>query len=66
MVPAEAAVITKGRPYVGLVVAAAVAVRVANVSPFTDDAMNELREDQFNKCSIAWPSPPTKPPTHAI
>src|SRR5213594_2779078 len=33
MVPAEAAVITKGRPYVGLVVAAAVAVRVAKLSP---------------------------------
>src|SRR5206468_8711109 len=33
MVPAEAAVITKGRPYAGLVVAAAVAVRVAKLSP---------------------------------
>jgi hypothetical protein len=33
MVPAEAAVITNGRPYVGLVAVAAVAVRVAKLSP---------------------------------
>src|SRR5438874_13107042 len=33
MVPAEAAVITNGRPYVGLVAATAVALRVAKLSP---------------------------------
>src|SRR5437773_11428681 len=33
MVPAEAAVMTNGRPYVGLVAVTAVAVRVAKLSP---------------------------------
>src|SRR5437867_9920922 len=33
MVPADAAVMTNGRPYVGLVAATAVALRVAKLSP---------------------------------
>ena len=34
--------------------------------PSTDDAMNELREDQFMKWSLAWPSPPTKIPNASV
>jgi hypothetical protein len=45
---------TNGRPYVGLVVAAAVAVRVAKLVPLLiDDATSEPLEGQFTRWSLA-------------
>src|SRR5437868_9242273 len=65
-VPADEAVMTNGRPYVRLVVATAVAVRVAKLSPsINDDAFQKEPDDRFKRWSLAWPSPPPKSPLRA-
>src|SRR5713101_4717052 len=58
-VPADEAVMTNGRPYARLVVATAVAVRVAKLSPSnTDDAFQKSERGKFTSWSPALSSPP--------
>src|SRR2546430_1123178 len=54
MVPADAAVMTNGRPYVGLVAATAVALRVAKLSPsINDDAFHRASRKSRHEL-FAW------------
>src|ERR1700756_1469022 len=67
IVPAEAAVITNGRPYVGLVAAVAVAVRVAKLSPsINDDAFQKEREKRVPEKVACLASPPTEIPNASV